>query len=421
MNKIEILTQLMLSRTEVFTRLLSEIVTWGVEQRREFLQCARDEKCFPNAAALFAAANILDQQGLNELQIARLRYQCSQDLTTRLPSNLLLLKGAALERYYPEGVVRDLFDIDLMVSDADAMLQLANMVRDNGYELAHTMLWSINQKNLRELTGSVRFRSKVKDLSNVEVEVHFGAFPTSLCTGITTEEFLQFADRDHGLPTTAISLTPTGQLCLILADYAIRTSTPVTVRHIADIMFLFNSCGAEIDLPFIINFVQRHAICNSIAMLRNKLLDCGITQFHPKLAQLVDNKILLRAAKADRSHYRRALFAPLASGLVRWRTLIRVALFEYRNVTLWARKKRFLRLLLKLSDQNWLTLKLAGIGMRMAMTPISRRGDTVFTLKKIDEHIFYVMPMGTFHMSQHGILSEEEKYSMFIALSQIRS
>lgn len=414
---LALLADLMLHHESGSTTLLAQLPQWDSTRRADMLALAKKEKCYSNLANLYVKAGLLPQSEIEAMQQAAARQQSAQELCEQLPPHVLLLKGPALQRHYPAQVVRDCADIDLCVATPQAGQAICHVLRERGYDIAGTSLWIADPHQRHPFSAAVRFYPRDNNPLQVSAEVHYGGFPTSYCTNFSAQEMWLFAADDSAVAGAGMSLSTTGQLCLILADYAVRTSTPVTVRHVVDVVFLLRACESELDLDKVQEFVMRHSLCNSIVMLRDKLQECGIHTLPAKLTALINNPALLARAKADRNYYRRVRLAPPQDQKTRWRALAQCALFAYRSTTLNLVEKPLWRSLLKLSDRPWINLRLAAWGLRMAATPLSKRSTLQSHYLRIGNDLFYLCPLGGFHLSQHGMLDEQQRYQAFVTLS----
>jgi hypothetical protein len=405
---------------DVAHRMLSIILSaWSGNDIRELLALAKKEKCFVQCADLLSLRLAEDERHLLEAQ-RRINAECRR-ITALLPDDAILLKGMALAKDYPQDVQRDSLDVDVCVSGLDRASNVALKMRELGYECSGTALWGRPETpGSSSPSGALRFMRPGEGgkLKTCSLELHLGGFTTSLASTVLYEEWCSMAKPSEIEGVSCLQLEPTGQLCLMLTDYAVRSATPISVRHVVDMVHFMRSSGRRIDAGKVSAFLRRHYLLDGLASFSAKAIQCGLEDALGPYANLVglDAKhgLSVRTSASSRAIWGSPHASRSAAG-----RLVNFALLHLRVLLLAAAKVGWMRRCLACCESARLTLALYKAGMRVAVTPVSKRGCSVSRLRIVRHDLFYETPVGVFYMNICGHIDERERWRLFQQYSQV--
>jgi len=391
---------------------------WSSADRNAFLEAAKSEKCLSHCAGL-----LRDQ--LEHAQLGALDEQCRinaalVDITLALPASAILLKGMALQACYPGEVVRDSIDVDVCVPDLQVAGSIAATMRRLGYDCESTALWGAPLHAASDTpVGAVRFSvpggsGKCRDAS---LELHLGGFSTSLATTVPYADWEVQTIAPTITGVKCLLLDATGQFCLMLTDYCVRRSSPVSVRHVVDMVYFLRKELTGIHPGRVRSFLIRHQLGSGLSRLISKAAECGVEKSRfPELALLFSGEVDTRQ-RSSIDQWRVFHATPQAGKSIAHRVLA-VALFTLRIALLKGARMRWLRRWLLLVESSTATRLLYGAGMRVAVTPISRRCVPRARLRIVGWALFYETPMGVFSMSVHGFVEDTRRWQLYRLYAQ---
>jgi Uncharacterised nucleotidyltransferase len=412
------MTALMLDAPGIQDRIDDSLPTWSDQQIEAWVNLARAEKCFSQCATAVLAR--LGEAHREELHRHREVTAIGQSISRSLQDSTIILKGMALAANYPAAVIRDSLDVDLCVPDLDAAGELAGRLRAQGLECTLTALWARVPDHPGRLTGAVRFLppGTSKEGLHPSVEMHLGAFSTSLSTGIEYAEWQSVTESADVLGLRCRRLDPTGQICLMLADYCVRRSTPVTIRHVVDMAHLLRVRGTSIDWDFVRDFVRRHRVQRGLRLVLDKAARCGADE---SLIDLSDRLGSIAQGTRWLAWYDaplRVLLAPPQSR-ASWRSRVSaLILFWLRWGLLKMAMRARLRTVLIRLERPWLTALMLRMGMRVAATPIARASGGRHGIRMTREGPVIAVPFGLFACTLHGYVDEQRRLAFYRSYRQ---
>jgi hypothetical protein len=154
---------------------------------------------------------------------------------TSSAADFILLKGEAVQRYWPKHLRRDTVDLDIIAVDLTSFVKIAQHLREQGYEHLTTMMFCSDPVNGR-LLGSAR-------LENTDgfgdIEIHIGGFPILNGVYLPFEDLGNYTVREEILGENITTLTTPGHLLILLGELMSRER--ILFRDIADMIFLLRA------------------------------------------------------------------------------------------------------------------------------------------------------------------------------------
>ncbi|GAA4789049.1 nucleotidyltransferase family protein [Lysobacter hankyongensis] len=210
------------------------------------VEIARRERCLPNLLDHLGRLRGLDAAETDMREALETQHLSSLAILEGLPAGTVLLKGANIHRHYPAGAARYSGDVDLMLRGYADLGPLHAHLQSQGYVPFGSGLWGFRADDgFDGALASLRYWHPERDERMVSIEVQVGGFPISERQCLRFDELCRDAER---LPGKAyLTLAPTAQLLLALADFVGRQS-PISVRHLADVVLVARHAPASIDI-----------------------------------------------------------------------------------------------------------------------------------------------------------------------------
>lgn len=367
--------------------------SWDDPQLRDRIrQLARQEKCLPNVLEAWNSTDALEGDDFQTLQRLRKKHLASQEIVRRLPSEAIMLKGAGMQRYYPEGVARYTVDVDLLLNSMHSLGSVQHAMKEVGYVPEGAGPWGLRVDSAA-LSGvaSIRYWTRERTGDAVSVEVQVGGFPLS-ATSTTVVPFDTLArDAEHLPGLSCRGLSPTCQLTLLLTDFCVRRG-PITVRHIADLAHLDHAAGPRIDYDAVARDIERHALKPGVEKLVATAAAKDLSDFLPRRLQtLIDRTSQLQWAPVRR----------------RWRQRMAEYAVSHAN-----------RDSAQSQERSWVThprllLNVIRSGVRVYGIPIVSRYSGTPALLHIRDCLYLVNGAGVFALSLSGSVTEARRRVMF--------
>lgn len=321
---LELLTK---APTAPVPELLPDLLPESDEDRAAVWTLAQEEKCHLNLALYWRARGGAEFSQQSDLEVAPQRQAHSLDIVRRLPPSAILLKGQALHRHYPEGIDRFSADIDVLIEDPTALRDVHASVQPAGYVQDGAGYWHVPRRSdMKGLFASLRYWTPERTKATTSMEVQIGGFPISWTKLLPFEVLARGARPLPGFGCRCLS--PTGQLLLAITDYGSRRS-PITVRHLADLLHLLEAEGDQVDLAALAQDLTLHRLWHGLDKLFVAMEARGLRTRVPPLLEALSR---LRPARALGDPSRRR---PLATGLDRLFTSLERRRFG-RKLERWA-------------------------------------------------------------------------------------
>jgi hypothetical protein len=414
MNTRQIIGKLMLLGEEESGHAIPEVSSLTPSERQQLLHEATVQKCGITVLELFERWNLNTAENQDLLQLQRQRLATIKKYLQLLTPSMLVLKGPALARYYPRWITRFSSDLDILTEDQLAVTELGRKLIAMGMQQRFASLWIVDSKSRFPLCGSIFFDDATDTTQAASVEIQIGGFPLSTNGIVDFQVFWNYSEHNTGLPGDAATLTPTGQVCLVLTDLTQREKAPnVTIRHIIDLIYLLESRGDRVNWHLVRQFVHQQGTANGINRLFKAAQDSGL------FARLMTAgfAIHLPDLGLDAWLHRWSIPRILAQHVRQQRpgsTLATASMHFYRSISLSIRNRlAWLQPLLKISELSFLTDKLSHLGMRMALIPICSIKTNKTYFLNTNGKTFYISPIGVFFITQHGLIENEERGSLF--------
>jgi hypothetical protein len=276
-------------------------------------------------------------------------------------------------------------------------------MRSLAYVAQGSGLWGMRLRpGLPDGVASVRYWTPEPREDAVTVEVQVGGFPLTATRVLPFAELARGAVRRPGC--RFLSLSPTHQLLLALADYGVRLY-PITVRHLADLAHLARAAGAEIDLDEVCRQVQAHDLQAGVGRLARAIDARGLREALPaplpsQLAQIE------RLAPARRRPGRAAMASLGAAALMR----CAAPLAKAQGDGLAGRLLRYAPLVSFVLNA----------GHRVYGIPVSSKGVDVPSVMRVDRTLYFANGAGIYALALSGEASNASRRLLFDRLKLSR-
>jgi hypothetical protein len=289
------------------------------EDTAAVVEIARRERCLPNLLDHLRRLRQLDPAETAMRETLAAQHLSSIAILEGLPAATVLLKGANIHRHYPPGTARYSGDIDLMLGGYAELGPLHAHLQSKGYVPFGSGLWGFRPgEGFDRAVASLRYWHPEHDGRMVSIEVQVGGFPISERQCLRFDELCRDAERLPG--KTYLTLAPTAQLLLALADFVGRQS-PISVRHLADVVLVARHAPASIDIDYLRSRVRTLGLTVGVDKLLSAARDKGLLDVLPAPLRALNEAPVNASAIADEQARRdprrnSQLRQALASGLL---------------------------------------------------------------------------------------------------------
>lgn len=162
---------------------------------------------------------------------------------------LLFIKGVPMQLLYPEGVVRDSYDMDMVVPDLRAAWGVMGHLADRGLSFKRMRLQKTNRHRVAgEADAAIP--------GGGEIDLHLGAF-NMVCMSAYDAPYWERAIEHPRLPGGSCLLPSREDLLLIMVGH-IRRHGQMMLRDINDCYVLLNQGGEPSDWDYIARAARRN-------------------------------------------------------------------------------------------------------------------------------------------------------------------
>ncbi|MBK3571234.1 MULTISPECIES: nucleotidyltransferase family protein [unclassified Streptomyces] len=149
------------------------------------------------------------------------------------------MKGFSFRPLYPEGAIRDVGDLDVLVRTMDDAWRLARRLREDGYIYLDIELpWFKRDIRTQELYGQIRLTTPNRD--RLSIDIHAGPYSIRHCA------LMPLSRTEAGLGTPAGPVAFEDDVCAVVANAA--GDFFITAKMINDLLL---ALGRELDVAYI--------------------------------------------------------------------------------------------------------------------------------------------------------------------------
>jgi hypothetical protein len=411
MNFHAILGKIMTCAEANIDQVMLEVKGLPQNLQQRLVKTAFMEKCGINVLESYERWGILSKENQKELAIQRSKRASIGELLSFLPAEALLLKGPALARYYPFWISRFSGDLDVLVESHQDIRELGRRLSNIGMRQRLASLWVADLSGRLPLAGSIFYDDADSERNAVTVEIQIGGFPISMSGIVSFNALMKYSEHTLKNITPAATLTPTGQVCLILTDLAGKTKKPsATVRHVVDMIYLLEQVRNQINWEEVGEYVHRNAAILGLLRLEGAAKKCGLT----KRLKSAGLSLKRTSFGLDFLLHKIQMFR-VYSFFSRQNEdgILSSSLQMYRAITVKLRKYTFFHSFLRLLDTQRLTAILSRCGMRVVLVPICSSNTTKIGYLFLKGYNFLVHPLGIFLITQHGLVGESDREYFF--------
>lgn len=185
--------------------------------------------------------------------------------------DIMVIKGAALNKVYPQHCFRDMEDIDLLLKSSEDIWRIINIFQDQKYNLRKLRLQYYEScvlekgKNQSDFFGMAEFT--YLDPKSSIIDLHIEAFPT--CGGVIVSDLWSRAIPLVIDNKTIQTLSPEDSILIICAH--ITRHSFATLRDLNDIYVLLKRYKNSFDWEYLINATRRNYFVPVLVPLLNKI------------------------------------------------------------------------------------------------------------------------------------------------------